>query len=413
MGKEGADFLPDRQVEQIRASLGSLTETLAAKAIRLGAQASLRGVRPGLALAGAGTAPFTIVRIAPVLARHYALEERARTPLGLPGMALILPPWLLDRRKPLGLHQRGDRDGHPLVLGDIDRRDRPSWLERAPALRPEPRAQRVSAGFAKGGGPHIRGVLSHAPHRTAIPHGLAGPGDLPRLGEAPTDCPNRQALAADPGKDLADHLGFSRDKLIPRLSPAGILRHLAIPIGRPAEHIHHAGPRGISLATPRAFDDLGALILGDHPLDLQEQVLFRALASGPVETNDLAPGAPARIDQQDLLRIFAREAIRGVPREAVHGPCRHHIAQPLEGRPDEGRPAVPLSKARHGGWDCQAFRCHAFPQRSPLTRDSLGFGLLLGRDACLHCSLGGMHDADLLPTRCVSGAHSACRGESP
>jgi hypothetical protein len=102
-----------------------------------------------------------------------------------------------------------------------------------------------------------------------------------------------------------------------------------------------------------------------------------------------------------------------VHREAVHGPCRHHIAQPLEGRPDEGRPAVPLIKARHGGWDCQAFRCHAFPQRSHLTRDSLGFGLLLGRDSCLHGSLGGMHDADLLPTRCVSGAHSACRGESP
>ena len=193
-------------------------------------------------------------------------------------MALILPQLLLDRRKHLGLHQRGDRDGHPLVLGDIDRRDRPSWLERAPALRPEPRAQRVLAGFAKGCGPHICGGLSHAPHRTAIPHGLAGPGDLPRLGEAPTDLPNRQALAADPGKDLADHLGFSRDQLIPRLSPASILRHRAISLGRTAEYIHHAGPRGIPLATPMAFDDLGALILGDHPLDLQEQVICRTLA---------------------------------------------------------------------------------------------------------------------------------------
>jgi len=37
MGEEGADFLPDRQVEQIRAYLSILTDTLAAKAIRIGA----------------------------------------------------------------------------------------------------------------------------------------------------------------------------------------------------------------------------------------------------------------------------------------------------------------------------------------------------------------------------------------
>jgi hypothetical protein len=268
MGQEGADFLPDRQVEQIRAYLGILTEALATKAIRSGAQAPIRGVRPGVAFAGAGTEPFAIVRLAALLALHQALEERERTPLGLPGMALMLPQLFLDRRKHLGLHQRGDRDGHPCLLGDIDRRDRSSWLERAPALRPEPRAQRVVAGLATGRGPHRRGVLSPAPHRTTIPDGLAGPGELPRLGEAPTDLPNGQAIATNPGKDLADHLGFVRDQLIPCLAPAGILRHRAIARGRTAEHMHHAEPCGMPLAPPMAFDDLGARILRDHPLDL-------------------------------------------------------------------------------------------------------------------------------------------------
>jgi len=70
MGQEGTDCLPDRQVEQIRADLGILTDTLAAKAIRIGAQASIIGVRPGFALAGAGTEPFPIVRLATVLALH-------------------------------------------------------------------------------------------------------------------------------------------------------------------------------------------------------------------------------------------------------------------------------------------------------------------------------------------------------
>ncbi len=413
MGQEGADFLPDRQVEQIRAYLGILTEALATKAIRIGAQAPIRGVRPGVAFAGAGTEPFARVRLAALLALHQALEERERTPLGLPGMALILPPLFLDRRTHLGLHQRGDRDGHPVLLGDLDRRDRSSWLERAPALRPEPRAQRVLAGLAKGRGPHRRGGLSHAPHRTTIPDGLAGPGELPRLGEAPTDRPNCQAIATNPGKDLADHLGFVRDQLIPCLSPAGILRHRAIALGRPAEPMHHAGPCGMPLAPPMAFDDLGALLLRAHPLDLEKQVISRTLASGPVEKNDRDPGAPELIDQQHLIRIFAGQTIRGVDREAIHGPCRHHIAQPLEGRPDEGRPTVPCIQELQRVWDGEALCRHACPQRSPLTGNGLGFGLLLGRDPCIQRSLGGMHDTDLLPTRCVSGAHSACRVESP
>jgi hypothetical protein len=36
------------------------------------------------------------------------------------------------------------------------------------------------------------------------------------------------------------------------------------------------------LATPRAFDDLGPLILGHHSLPLEEYVVCGALAQGPV-----------------------------------------------------------------------------------------------------------------------------------
>ena len=278
MGQEGADVLPDRQVEPSRASLGMLTDPLAAKALRIGAHASIRGVRPRFPLAGAGTEAFAIGRRATLLALHEALQESARTALGLPGRALRLPPWLLDRRTHRGLHQRGDRDGPPLLLGDIDRRDRPAGLKRAPALGSEPRAERVWPGLAQGRGPPRRGVLSQAPHRTAIPEGRAGPGHLPRLGEAPTDLPKRQALAADPGKDLADPLGFVRDQRIPRLSPACLLRHRARPRGRPAAHMHHAGPRGMPLATPMACEERGACILRAHPLDRQAQVIVRTLA---------------------------------------------------------------------------------------------------------------------------------------
>src|SRR5262249_59449899 len=104
-------------------------------------------------------------------------------------------------------------------------------------------------------------------------------------------------VRAYPGKDLAAHAGFVRDDLIAGLPTPFVLGHIAVPIGGPAEPMHHANPRGMALATPMALDDLGSLILGNHPLHLQEQVIFRALAQGPVEEYDLHPGASELIDQ--------------------------------------------------------------------------------------------------------------------
>ena len=93
-------------------------------------------------------------------------------------MALILLQLFLDRRKHLGLHERGDRDGEPVLRRDIHRRDGPARLQRAPTLGPQPRAQRLLPRLAKGGGPLIGWILQHAPHHTAIPHGLPGAGHL-------------------------------------------------------------------------------------------------------------------------------------------------------------------------------------------------------------------------------------------
>jgi hypothetical protein len=98
------------------------------------------------------------------------------------------------------------------------------------------------------------------------------------LSEAPTDLPNGQAIATDPGKYLADEPGFIRDHFISRLSPARILCDIAVAIGRTAEDIHDSRPGGVPLAAPMPFDNFGPFILGDHPLHLQEEVIFRTLA---------------------------------------------------------------------------------------------------------------------------------------
>jgi hypothetical protein len=87
------------------------------------------------------------------------LEKIERTTLGLPRMALVLPQLLLDRGEHLRLHEGGDRDGHPLLLGHIDGRDGPARPEGTPALRPQPWTERFLTGLAKRRRPQIRGIL--------------------------------------------------------------------------------------------------------------------------------------------------------------------------------------------------------------------------------------------------------------
>src|SRR6266571_3720839 len=86
-------------------------------------------------------------------------------------------------------------------------------------------------------------------------------------------------------------------------SPAPVSRRQTSPIvwrSRPTQ----SNTWRTSRASSVALDDLGPLILGDHPLHLQEQVVFRTLAQGPVQEDDLHPRTPELIHQQHLIGIF-------------------------------------------------------------------------------------------------------------
>jgi hypothetical protein len=112
--------------------------------------------------------------------------------------------------------------------------------------------------------------------------------------------------------------------------------------------MHHARARGMPLTTSVTFTDFGTLILGDHPLDLQEQIVFRALAQRPGEEDALDPGAPKLLHQHDLIGIFARPPIRGVHIHAISHTTCADIAPALEGWPNHGRPTIAFVQKRHG-----------------------------------------------------------------
>ncbi len=215
---------------------------------------------------------------------------------------------------------------------------------------------------------------------------------------------------SDPVKDLADHAGFVREDLIAGLPTPLVLGHIAVPIGGAAEHVHRPDPGRMALATPVTLDDLGPLILGNHPLHLQQQVVFRALPQGSVEEHDLDASASELIHQQDLVGIFPGQAIWRVDRESVHAARGEHIAQALQRRADERGSTIPFIQKLHRLGHGEAIGRDALLQRRHLTRDGVRLGLLLRRHAGGDRHLGWIHDGCLLPTCCVCRAPSSCRG---
>jgi hypothetical protein len=91
-----------------------------------------------------------------------------------------------------------------------------------------------------------------------------------------------------------------------------------------------------------ALDDLGSLILSNHPLHLQEQGICGALPPGPVEKHDLHPGASELINQEDLIGIFARPALWRVHIQPIHTARRHDVAQALQCWAHQGGPTLPF-----------------------------------------------------------------------
>ena len=84
-----------------------------------------------------------------------------------------------------------------------------------------------------------------------------------------------------------------------------MLIDIAVAIRRPGQDIDHAGPCRMQLAPPMPFDNLRALILGHHALDLEQQIVLRAAPQFAIQEHDLDPGSVEFIDQQDLVSVLA------------------------------------------------------------------------------------------------------------
>jgi hypothetical protein len=106
-----------------------------------------------------------------------------------------------------------------------------------------------------------------------------------------------------------------------------------VAVGCPRPGQQHAGLELTQSAPAHPFGDECALVLGDCAAHLQEQLVMRVLAHGPFQERDLAPAAGPLVQEQHLVHVMARQAVRRGHQHAVQGRGRHRIAQPLESWP--------------------------------------------------------------------------------
>src|SRR6516165_4063678 len=307
LGQEATHVLPDGGVQHIGADLLVPTEALTAEAVGVRAGAAVVGVRdPALALGRGAARRLAVAAVAAPLAHDQPLEQvtaaaRAVAP-ALPVLLELGP----NRPEEVLAHQGGDVNEDLILLRCIDPRDRAPGVLGPAALRAEAlRLELARARLAERRRPLVRGILEGQPDRRPIPRRLAGPRGDPLASQAATYLTDRAPLLADPGEDLPHDASFFGHDLVSRLAAALVLADIAVAVGRAAEHVDRATARGVLLAPAAPLQDLGALVLGDHALDLEQQVLLGAAADGVAEEHDLDAAPGELFEDQNLVGIFA------------------------------------------------------------------------------------------------------------
>src|SRR4051812_49611435 len=113
-----------------------------------------------------------------------------------------------------------------------------------------------------------------AHHRVGARSGLAS-----RLLEPAADLAQAQPVEPDPGEDQADPARLLGHDLEADHPAAPLAGDVAVSIGRAGEGADRTRARHMAPSAPASLEDLGALVFGNHALDLKQQVVLRAGAN--------------------------------------------------------------------------------------------------------------------------------------
>ena len=128
----------------------------------------------------------------------------------------------------------------------------------------------------------------------------------------------------------------------------------------------------MQLTTTTPLGDLRPLILGDHPLELAQQLILQGAGPlGLLGEDHLDPRPLELLQQQHLIRVPPREPVRRMTQQHLEPALDHQVTQPLQLRAAQHRARDALVLEHQIFGDKQPAPVGELTQRGRLTPDRL------------------------------------------
>ena len=180
--------------------------------------------------------------------------------------------------------------------------------------------------------PGVDAVGQNVAHRRRLPDLILARGrGRPGLIESFGDLPARELFFNQRAVNATYDLRLLR--LDHHLRCAAVmLWQIAIAITAVSPGNELAAPCFFQSATTRAFDNLGAFVLGDHPLHLRQQDALGRITEWVLEKDQPRVELAELLDEEPLMAILASQSVRRKNHDGVEFTALRAVAQPVERR---------------------------------------------------------------------------------
>jgi hypothetical protein len=282
----------------------------------------------------------------------------------------------------------GHRDGDPL----------PARARFAAGRQARPRAggpglarhdELVAVGVRR---PGVKWVGEGPVHDAVGPEPLAVARSPRAIGQPLEDLADGRPLVDQPAVEHPDDfgLGLVDHEISGDSVPFG---DVTIAIGG-AAGTPLAGPGLLELAAAEPLGEDGPLVLGDRPLDLEQELVVRVVRDRPPDELDSACGPAEFLKQEDLVGVTPGQPVGGIDRDDLELTLTRGITEAIECRAVEPRPRVTLIDVNMLVFEIVALGGRPASRGVELAVNRLVPPLLVGRDSGVDRGSHGLHSDD-------------------
>ena len=139
------------------------------------------------------------------------------------------------------------------------------------------------------------------------------------------------------------------------------------------------------LAATRPFQDLRPLVLGNHALELEQQLILGGRGSRRADKQGLDTGACELLDQQDLIGVSSTQTIWRVDQYSRQLTLGGQVAHPLQARTDQTRATIAFVLEHPLRWNRVTLLGGKGNQRCRLAGNGVLLLLLVRRNPGVDC----------------------------